>query len=268
MRISRGLGLLTYALLISRRHTTLTNLRLAFPELSEPARKALAKDAFRHVGMAMGETAWTWYRSIDTIGPIETSGTEYVDEALLKGKGVILLQAHFTVLELCAAIFGARWPMRAVYDPPKNPLFAAYLLYQRNRHMDGMIDNRAIREMVRRLRAGEVVWYSPDQSVSVSHGGIPTRYFGQPVLTTSGSARIVRMTGATVIPFIPERKSNGEGYAFRFLPPVEFDSDDLLAATQQVNDLLEAQVRTQPEQYLWAHKRFKPPSREHPSPYK
>lgn len=268
MRISRGLGLLTYSLLSSRRRITLTNLRLAFPALSEKEHKTLAQDAFRHVGMAMGETAWTWFRSVDQIGPVEITGTEYVDAALAKGKGVILLQAHFTLLELCAAVVGIRWPMRAVYDPPKNPLFAAFLLHQRNRHMEGMIDNRGIREMVRRLRAGEIVWYSPDQSVSVSHGGVPTRYFDQPVLTTSGTARIMRMTGATIIPFIPERKPNGGGYSFRFQPPVVLESDDLVEATQQVNDFLEAQVRTQPEQYLWAHKRFKPPSLEHTDPYR
>ncbi len=71
----------------------------------------------------------------------------------------------------------------------------------------------------------------------------------------------------TIIPFIPERRPNGYGYAFRFQPPVVLASDDLIEATQQVNDLLEAQVRTQPEQYLWAHKRFKPPSSEHTDPY-
>lgn len=268
MRIGRGLGWVIHRGFASRRRITAINLRLAFPEKSEEEREALSRRAFSHLGMAIGETAWTWYRSVKHISPVEITGTHHVDEALARGKGVILLQAHFTLLEMCAAVVGSHWPIRAVYDSPKNPLFAATLLKHRSRHLEGMIDNKGIREMVRRLKRGEIVWYSPDQSVAASHGGIETRYFNQAVLTTSGTARILRMTDATIIPFIPERKPDGSGYAFRFQAPMALDATDLTLATQQVNDHLEAQVRTQPEQYLWAHKRFKPPTPAHNNPYK
>lgn len=267
MRVGRGLGTLMYVCLVSRRRSTLTNLRLAFPELSDSKHREMARQAFRHLGMATGETAWIWYRSPDDIGPITVEGQEHVNAALAAGKGVILLQAHFTVLELCAPVVGAIWPVWAVYDPPKNPLFAAYLLYQRSRYITGLIDNRGIRDMVRRLRKGEMVWYSPDQSVAASRGGIATSYFNQPVLTTSGTARIEKMTGCAVIPFVPHRQENGSGYTLRFDPPLELDAADPVQATQQVNDHLERQVRSQPEQYLWAHKRFKPPTAAYPNPY-
>ena len=121
--------------------------------------------------------------------------------------------------------------------------------------------------MVRCLRRGEMVWYSPDQSVSVNHGGIVTQYFRQPALTTSGTARILKMTGATIIPFIPTRSEDGSGYTFKFGEPLTLDTSDPVLATQRVNDELEAHVRTQPEQYLWAHKRFKQPSKNHANPY-
>lgn len=268
MRVGRGLGRVMYRGFASRRRVTLINLKLAFPELSDSERDTMARSAFAHLGMAIGETAWTWYRSVRHISPVEITGKEHVDAALARGKGVILLQAHFTLLEMCAAVVGSTWPIRAVYDSPKNPLFAANLLKHRSRHLAGMIDNKGIREMVRLLKRGEIVWYSPDQSVAATHGGIETLYFNQPVLTTGGTARIVRMTDATIIPFIPERKPDGSGYVFAFQPPLELDASDLTRATQQVNDHLEAQVRTQPEQYLWAHKRFKPPTPAHVNPYK
>jgi len=51
------------------------------------------------------------------------------------------------------------------------------------------------------------------------------------------------------------------------MAPLQIDCSDTEVATQLVNDHLEAQVRTQPEQYLWAHKRFKPPGPEYPNPY-
>ena len=55
--------------------------------------------------------------------------------------------------------------------------------------------------------------------------------------------------------------------ANNFGAPLSLDTTDALLATQKVNDELEAHVRTQPEQYLWAHKRFKKPSEQHTNPY-
>lgn len=268
MKVGRGMGALMYRLLASRRRITQINIKLAFPDYSQTECDSLARSAFAHLGMATAETAWIWFRQVDGISDVKFVGAEHVDNALAAGKGVILLQAHFTVLELCGALVGGRWPVSAVYDPPKNPLFADYLYAQRSRHLSGLIDNRGIREMVRCLRRGEMVWYSPDQSVSTNHGGIVTRYFDQPALTTSGTARILKMTGATIIPFVPTRSDDGTRYTLSFGEPLKLDSTDPLEATQQVNDLLEAQVRTQPEQYLWAHKRFKQPSADHANPYR
>jgi len=267
MKTGRGLGLLMHKTLRSRRRVTETNLKLAFPDMSDQKRDSLARKAFQHLGMATAETAWIWYRDVADAAPVEFVGDEHVDQALAAGKGVILLQAHFTVLEFCGAIVGGRWPVSAVYDPPKNPLFADYLFKQRVRHLTGLIDNRGIREMVRCLRKGEMVWYSPDQSVALNHGGIVTQYFNQPALTTSGTARILKMTGATIIPFVPSRRDDGSGYTFSFGAPLELSSDDPVVATQEVNDKLETQVRSQPEQYLWAHKRFKQPSNQYANPY-
>lgn len=267
MATGRHLGSLFYYVGRSRRRVTLINLALAFPEKSPEQRWQLARESFQHIGMAAAETAWLWNRWPDSMGQTSFEGVEHLESALQAGKGVILLQAHFTVLELCGAVVGARWPVSAVYDSPKNPLFAAHLLNQRARHLTRLIDNRGIREMVRCLRRGEIVWYSPDQSVALEHGGVCTYYFNHAALSTTGTARIVAMTGAAVIPFVPTRHENGKRYTLTFKPPLSLNTENPLLATQSVNDQLEADVRSQPHQYLWAHKRFKPPSDKHPNPY-
>jgi len=47
-------------------------------------------------------------------------------------------------------------------------------------------------------------------------------------------------------------------YEFRLEAPLEdFPGDDMAAATQRINDVIERHIREAPEQYLWAHKRFK-----------
>lgn len=267
LQTGKRLGMLLYHTLQSRRRIALINLSLAYPQKTEPERRQIAKQTFAHIGMAAVETAWLWFRWPDPMGEVKFEGVEHLEAAIEADKGVILLQAHFTVLELCGPIIGERWPVSAVYDPPKNPLFAAYLLHQRSRHLAGLIDNRGIRQMVRKLKQGEIVWFSPDQYVAASHGGINARYFDQPSLTTSGTARIVALTGAAVIPLVPTRHDDGRRYTFTFHPPLCLDAANALKVTQQVNDQMEIDIRSQPEQYLWVHKRFKPPEADMPNPY-
>ena len=246
-----------------------TNVALAFPEASLEERERIVRESFRESGAAVAETACVWFRpSGHYTGRFTLEGTGHVDSALAEGRGVILLQAHFTCIDICAPLITSRWEAGAVYDAPKNPLYAALLAWQRGRWIAPMIDNRDIRTLVRLLRRGGIAWYSPDQSVAKRHGGISTRYFGQPVLTTGGTARLVSMTGAAVIPHLPLRDPSTNRYTLRFLPPLRLPDGDTVAATQAVNDLLERQVREQPDQYLWVHKRFKPPTREFPSPYR
>ena len=267
MKLCRGLGNLMYACLVSRRRITLVNLSLAFPDMDESERKTIARKAFQHMGMAAGEMGWIWYRDPTNIPPFTLEGAERVDAALAEEKGVVLLVAHFTLVELCGAIVSERWPVSVVYGSPKNALFADYLLYQRCRYVTSMINNRSIRDMIRYLRNKELVWISPDQSVGRGHGGVDTRYFGQPALSSTGTARIEKMTGCKVLPVSPIRNADGSAYSITFHEPLILDADPLVA-TQQVNDRMEAQIREHPEQYLWAHKRFKPPSNQYPNPYK
>lgn len=269
LAFGRQIGNLTWYLLPSRRHITLTNLAIGFPDISVDARTRMARKVYAHVGMSIAEGASLWFRPASFFESRFTLvGTENLDAALSLKRGVILLQAHFSLLEMNAAILGPRFPVSAVFDPPKNKLFAAFLANRRSRFLQALIDNRQIRQMVRKLKKGEIVWYSPDQSVSRSRGGIETQYFGQAVLTTAGTRRIASMTGAIILPLIPTRHDNTGRYTLTIGKPLTLTSDDDQLATQQVNDMFEAQVRTQPEQYFWMHKRFKPPGAAHSDPYK
>jgi len=259
LAIGRRVGQALSYLIPKRRRVTATNIALAFPDLSSADQKSMLKSTYDHLGMTLAETAWLWFKGMDAIEDrFSVSGLEHLDAALNKDEGVILLQAHFSTLEIAGGYVGPRWPIAAVYDPPKNKMAADWLVAQRRRRINPMIDNKNIRDMIRHLKKGHTVWYSPDQTVSKSQGGIPTRYFDQPVLTSNGSSRIVRMTKATIIPMIPTRHNNGKSYHIAFFSPLELDTSDETQSTQTMNDLFEKHVTRYPEQYLWLHKRFKP----------
>ncbi len=267
LAIGRTLGPIVIASIPKRARAVAANLEIAFPELDAAGRAALARASARHTGMSVMELAWLWCRPANDIRPrFRFEGEAHVEAALARGKGVILLQAHFTLLDFAGAAVAQRWPATGLYDPPKNPLFAALQVWHRERFATPTIPNHRVREMVSRLRRGEMIWFLPDQAVSERRGGIPSRYFGRPVLASGGTARIVAMTGAALIPMVPVRSHDGRRYTVRFGAPMTLDTGDVDAATQRINDLFEAQVRERPEQYLWGHRRFKPPTGE-ASPY-
>ncbi len=267
--IGAALGRLLYYALPSRREICHINLRLAFPELSDSRLKQLAKSVYRNIGYTVAEISSLWFDPIEKHAHrFELTGLNNLHLAQQQGHGVILLQAHFNTLEFCGAWLATKIKVSAVYDNPKNPLYAAFLKNRRQRNIEETIDNRDIRSMVKKLKAGGIVWYSPDQSVKKRDGGINTQFFDQPVLTTPGTSRMAKLTNAKILPYLAVRTKTPGKYQLKIFPMLDYlPGDDIVADTNNVNRLFESHIRDYPEQYFWVHKRFKRPSDDLPDPY-
>lgn len=270
LKLGSALGTSLYFLLPGRRKVCHINLQLAFPDLSEKARTTLAREVYRNIGYTVAEMATLWFHPLEKIEHrFKLIGQDNLDQALSAGHGIILLQAHFSTLEICGAWIASRIPgSAALVDEPKNPLYAALLMNRRTRYIDKIIDNRDVRTMIRHLKAGGLVWYSPDQSVKKRDGGIESRFFGQTVLTTPGTSRMARMTGAKVLPYLPVRARQPGHYELHISPLLEdFPGASPQDDTETINRLFETHIRQYPAQYFWVHKRFKRPSKELPNLY-
>src|SRR4051812_41517016 len=89
------LGLLVYKLSKKHRETALFNLNLAFPEMSEEERIALAKRCFQHFGRVFADFLRSSQRTEEEVRATTAfHGGEILDEALSNGKGVILVSGH------------------------------------------------------------------------------------------------------------------------------------------------------------------------------
>ncbi len=255
--IGRGFGLLLYASTRERRDVARTNLRLCFPELSGRARERLVRDHFRALGESVFEMAFAWWGSAERLRRLgRFRGREHLDAALAQGRGVILLQGHFLSTDVAGQILAAEIPLTVTYHPPKNPVMRSLTERVRGRFIRHQIHHAEVREVLRALRDNEVVWHGPDQGARERHA-VMARFFGQPAATNTATARLARISGAPVVPYHPVRCADGS-FELRFEPALaDFPGDDLAAATQRVNDVLEAHVRATPAPYLWTHKRFK-----------
>lgn len=265
LAIGRFLGPVFLRVIPGRAEVLRRNIALALPDADQ---EDIARRSIRHTGMGAMETAWVFFRNTDVLDDrVVVHGSEHLEQALATKRGVLFLQPHFSVLDLNCPFVAGRWPTNCVYDSPKNPLFALLLARARSRFVVRAIPNEDVRDMVRRLRRGELIWFSPDHAVSAKRGGVETRYFGQSVLSSSGTARLIAMTGSLIVPLTWQRSDDGKQYTMYIDPAVELDTSDIVEATQTVNDMLEAQVRRFPEQYIWVHKRFKPPGPHVSNPY-
>ena len=256
MALGRRLGRLGLATLGERRRIAMRNLELCLPELDAAGRERLLREHFESLGMAVFEIGLTWWapdRRLEGLARIE--GLHHIERALEQGKGVILLSAHFTALEICSRMLAAQVPLFAVYRPHRNRLLDEVMRRGRERTAAGTIAKDDVRQMVRTLRSNTPVWYAPDQAHR-GKGAQLVPLFGIPAQTNTATSRLARLTGAPVLPFLPWR--DADGYRIVVGEPIAgFPSGDDVADARHFHELVERRVREVPEQYLWIHRRFK-----------
>jgi KDO2-lipid IV(A) lauroyltransferase len=242
------------------------NIELCLPQLSAAERDRLVVRHCRSLGLAVCETATTWWSSDARVNALaEVQGLEHLTAALALGRGAILVGGHFTTIEIATRILGTVVPLNVLYRPTKNALLA-HIMYRSFCRHGNPIAHDDIRAMVRALRKNEAVWYAPDQSYR-NKGAAMVNFFGIPAATTTATSRLARISGAPVLTYFPERLATG-GYRVVIGAPLkDFPSADALEDVRRFNALLEQQILKVPEQYLWMHRRFKGLSAEYPDYY-
>ncbi|WP_116810446.1 LpxL/LpxP family Kdo(2)-lipid IV(A) lauroyl/palmitoleoyl acyltransferase [Steroidobacter cummioxidans] len=268
--LGRALGSIIVRLPISFVRIARTNIGICLPELSDQQRDLLLKEHFKSLGLGIFETATAWWGSKRRIARLtDLEGLEHLQAAMERGRGVILLSAHFTTLEiggrvLCEQLAGE---INIMYRPTANAVLERFLAQNRSDRTKRAIPRDDIRTLIAALRANEPVWYAPDQAYR-KKGAEMVPFFGIPAATNTATSRLARMTGAAVLPFFQERLPSGR-YRMVIQPMLEnFPSDDPIADAKRFNELIEAQVRRVPEQYLWIHRRFKGLTPDYPDYYK
>ena len=258
MALGRGLGHLTAHLPGARRRVAQRNLVLCFPELSDPERARLMRRNLADLGLMFAEFAFAWFGSDRAIArvPCKIEGLEHLERCRAQGRGMLLVGAHFSHLELCARLVSQRIRIAGMYRVMDDPVFERAVLHARLHYADAMFTKDELRASVKYLKRGGTLWYAPDQDMR-GKDSVFAPFFGVPASTLTATHHLARLSGAAVIPFFHRRETHG-GYTIRLEASLaDFPSADIVADTARVNACIERMVREAPEQYLWVHKRFK-----------
>ncbi len=258
--LGRGLGRVLYRLAGSRRRVALRNVALCLPELDEPARAQLVRQHFQWLARSLLERGLLWYAPNERLKRlIHVDGD--VGFAERSDKPVMWLVPHFVALDVAGVatqLFQKR-RVASIYQAQSNPVFDEAMRSGRLRFDQGDVFARSKRALplVRAIRRGAVFFNLPDMDFGARDAAF-VPFFGVPAATLLAPARMARTLGMVVQPVVAEILPGGAGYRVRFLPPwQDFPGDDDLAAATRMNQWIEAEIRRNPAQYLWVHRRFK-----------
>jgi KDO2-lipid IV(A) lauroyltransferase len=238
------------------------NLQAAYPEKSLDDIKRIVVAMWDNLGRVMAEYGHLGDIKYKGANPrIEVVGLENLYAAQARGKGMLMLSAHFAnweVMPFAAREYGLKGAM--VTRPTNNPYVSRWLGKQRSRY--GMPEQIAkgahgTRRIFSLLRKGECILMLVDQRTSE---GIPAPFFGREAMTTPAPASLAIKLGAVIVPIWNERLA-GARFRLHVQPMIEppdtgNPNRDVLALTAKINAWVEARVRERPEQWLWIHKRW------------
>ncbi|KNC08105.1 lipid A biosynthesis lauroyl acyltransferase [Pseudomonas coleopterorum] len=260
LRLGRWLGLGMYRVASERRRVAARNLELCFPQMPPVERKRLLKENFASTGIAFFEMAMSWWWPKARLAKLaHIEGLEHLQAAQRDGEGAILMALHFTTLEIGAALLGQRHTIDGMYREHRNALFDFVQRQGRERHnLDSLaVEREDVRGMIKLLRKGRAIWYAPDQDYGAKQS-IFVPLFGIEAATVTATTHFARLGKARVIPFTQRRLEDGSGYRLVLHPPLEgFPGESEAADALRINQWVEQAVTECPEQYLWAHRRFK-----------
>lgn len=257
MKLATQLGKLMYNQGGSRLSVARTNINACFPELSENEREELIKNTFIANMKGLVETTIAWWGEHDSIiNSLEVHGLEYLKEAEGRGKGVLMVGGHFSIMDLAGPMVNSILDFNYMYRPNDNPLFDAVIERHRMQYRHNKFTKYQRKEMVDFIKQGNTVWYGYDQDFGAQRS-VFAPFFNIQTATLKSPLSIAKETQATVI-MVSQFRENNNKYSIHFSPIFEdiLEQDEVTTATQ-LNKQLETFVRLHPEQYLWMHRRFR-----------
>jgi KDO2-lipid IV(A) lauroyltransferase len=259
-KVARRLGPLS-----PRHRVALDNLRHAYPELDEAARREIALDMWENMARLGAE-----YIFLDQLfdldpkaakpGRVEIVGAERFLSIRDEKKPHILFTGHlgnFELLPVAAAAFDL--DLAVMFRPPNNPYIADYVFSTRRSAMGRMLASApgVAFALSRVLEAGGNIGVLVDQKF---RNGLLTDFFRRECETSPLVARLARHFDCDIYPAhcirLPGNRFRIELHEKLDLPRNAAGAVDVEETTQLLTDVVEGWVRETPGQWMWFHKRW------------
>jgi KDO2-lipid IV(A) lauroyltransferase len=264
MRLARRLADLAFRWDRRHRRRALSNLESSLPELTKEERERIARGSFRSFAQCYVELVYEAriVNAGNLASHFEFDAHPAARAALDRGRGAVFVTAHVGNWEITGSLIAYRGiPLVSVARPIDNPWVNRFLLSTRERTGQRIVAKQgALRELGKALRQGGYLGIIADQNAG--RHGIFVEFFGRPASTVAAPAILALKYDAPLIPGRPQRL--GEDFRHRLFlerpvePPETGDrSRDVRIMIQEMTSRFESWVREAPDQWLWAHRRWK-----------
>ena len=262
-KITRILASLWFRIDDKHRHIAIQNLTRALGhEKNKHEIHSLALQAFENMFRILFEVGWSLYvKPAELERSIYIQNPQHIQQALTKGKGILVLTAHIGSWELMAIVSRMlRIPTQVLFRPLDFKPLDIFFRQFRTRFGASLIPTaHSMRKILRSLKNGEAIVFLMDQNVDW-YEGVFVDFFGHTACTNKGLALLALKTQAPVIPFFFLRGRNRFIAEFGEEIPLIQTGDrthDIEANTLQYNQAIEAVIRRYPDQWFWIHQRWK-----------
>jgi Kdo2-lipid IVA lauroyltransferase/acyltransferase len=236
------------------------NIDLCYPEMTAAEKDQLVKDSIIDKVKLIFELSGTWLWSIEkcqaNIKTVENA--DLLEHYFNQKKGVIIALPHLGNWEMMAAYLADRYPVTALYKPPKQKVVEEYILNSRQRYSITMAPTniKGVIKLVKALKRGEVVVILPDQIPDQSNGFIDVPFMNIPTRTMLLIYKLYQKTSAHVLLSAAVRQPEGYDVIFRSFDSKIYDDNPDVSVTAMNSGIADL-VNDYPEQYQWEYNRFK-----------
>ena len=254
------LAVILFRLVRYRRATVDENILRAFPEKIAVERFSMAKDFYCHLADVVVEILMQSRLSREQLlRRVDVVGVEYLHACVKKNQSVILLSAHQGNWEWMVAAIASSipCPLDALYRPLHNSVMDHFFIGIRSRFGASVIPAKKAAKAILKLRKeNRAFGIIGDQNPRRKDDKHWTTFMGVETPVAVGPERIAKLTGYPLFYVSMERLSRGR-YRCVISPLAEAPYSDEGEISQKYMSVVEANIRKQPECWMWSHHRWR-----------
>ena len=245
-----------------RKEVVRSNIHLAFPKMSPTERDAIEKKFYRHLCDLFLEFIKSMGMSKkEMLKRFKVKNIEVLTQFEKENRSAFIMCGHYASWEWMMSLgYHMKHLGYGIYRPIKNPYFDRLIKRIRSRHDAFMIPQKTAAETIRRREQKEihaVYGFASDQSPRPTPKSYWRTFLGIEVPVYTGAERLARELNIPVV--FGDIKRIKRGFyelEFKLLSDQPQNTKE-----NEITDLyttwLEDQIRRDPSQYFWTHKRFK-----------
>jgi KDO2-lipid IV(A) lauroyltransferase len=256
---------LGYLLTAKQRKTALESLEIAFGETkSVGEREKIARDSFTFMAKSAIEVMNLMDKPDLLRQRVKLFNRHYLDQALSKGKGVILVSAHFGNFPLLLARLSQEgYKASGIMRPMRDSRVEKIFLKKRQKYNVKTIYSQprsvCVNQTLEALRQNELVFIPLDQNFGTA--GVFVDFFGRKAATATGPVILAQRTGAMILPCFIVRQTD-DTHKIIFEPALNLETaktpqETVLINIQKLTGIIEFYIRKYPAEWGWIHRRWK-----------